>query len=227
MAQPTEEERERERARQQALRKGTRARITDVTKPDESRATEIYPDAPKKPRRGAGAPPGSKKDSTEDVIDELLTDDPDAISEAPKTPWALYAHFCKVVKTKYPSANLPQAGNPKYLRWGKELLRDFSRVDLYEMIRVLVLDYENIGPSKVFFKYSGRAVPQFDQLYCNAETLLSFVGRGIIAPPAVRYSHYADDYSKRKAAINDIPNAGGDSGKTEVDPFDALRDQIH
>ena len=227
MAQPTEEERQAELARLKALRKGPRSRITDVTSPSTQPAAPS-PDAPRKRYKGAGPPPKRNFDSTADVIHNYLSADPNAISEVPEGPWALHVHFRRAVKSKYPGARFPKDGGPKYLRWAKELLRDYSRKELYEMIRLLVFDYENIKPSRVFFKNNrGSPTPTFDLFYSNAVALQSLIGKGIISPPAVRYSPYADDYAKRHGQSADItPNQSGE-GKTEVDPIDALRDQIN
>lgn len=183
-------------------------------------------DAPRasKKRRGAGAPV-SKKDETKDVVDKHLTHDPDAVSEVPSKPWPLYWHFRDSVRKKFPEARLPDDPNPKYLKWGKDLLKDYSTSDLYEMIRVLVLDYENINASRIFFKFSGTPTPTYEQFFSNRDMLATFIGTGVISPPAVRFSAYADDYNKRHGKTS--TSADDQSGRTDVDPLEALRDQVN
>jgi len=229
VAKPTKEELEAERFRQKGLRGGERPQLTDLKIPEGKGKSHDDDDVPpKRPRRGSGAPP-SDKDETQEVLEKHLTADPDSVSEVPNSPWGLYGHFCKVVRKKYPDAKLPMVGKGagKYLKWGKLLLSSYSTSDLYEMIQVLVLDFENIRASKVFFKYAGTTTPTYEQLYCNAETLVTFIGSGLIAPPAVRVSSYADDYQKRHSKDPDITNDPSNAGRTAVDPIEALRDQIN
>jgi hypothetical protein len=223
MAKPNKEQIAAERNRIKSQKKGNREKVNDVGM-SESKSTKSVSEIPKKKRRGAGAPP-SNKINTQDVLDNHLTADPDTVSEVPNSPWTLYTHFTKVVRKKYPDARLSTAADGKYLKWGKLMLKKFTRGDLYEMIQVLVLDYENIAKSRVFFKFSGTPYPTYEQFYCNTDALLTFVGTGIIAPPSVRFSHYANDYNNRKnkSANNEVIDNSGKS----IDQIQAIRDQVN
>ena len=227
MAKPSKEELEVERARKRSLAKGSRSRIVDVGMASGSSSDAGV--APEKRRRGAGAPI-TKKDSTHDVLEKHLTADPDTVSKVPDSPFHLYVHFSKVVRKRYPDARLPKGGDGKYLRWGKTLLKIYSQEELYEMIQVLVLDYESIATARIFFKFSGTPTPIYEQFFSNADTLVTFIGLGIISPPSVRFSAYAEDYNKRHGkGVNagDDPVDLGRTGTDPIDPIEALRDQVN
>jgi hypothetical protein len=223
MAKPTKEQIAAERNRIKLQKKGIRGQVNDIGM-SESKSSKAVSKDPKKKRRGAGSPP-SNKSTTQDVLDNHLTADPDTVSEVPDSPWTLYTHFTKVVRKKYPDARLSTAADGKYLKWGKLMLKKFSRADLYEMIQVLVLDYESIAKSRIFFKYSGTPYPTYEQFYCNTDTLLTFVGTGIIAPPSVRFSHYANDYNNRKN--KSVNNEADDNSGKSIDQIQAIRDQVN
>lgn len=215
----SKEQIEARKARSKEKRKGARADGVNAPKSKASGAVETP--AKTKRKRGAGkAPKSSRKTegqrSTEEWVDDM-TPEPEAVSVVPDSPWGIYSHFGKVVRKKFPDAQLSKH-NGKYLKWGKLLLQKFSTSQIYEMIEVLVLDYENLSSAKIFFKYSGTPTPTYDQLFSNADTLVTYIGSGIICPPAARYSAYAEDYNKRHSKVTD------DSGKT-TDPVQALRDQ--
>lgn len=215
MASETPAQRQERLDRMKALRGGGRSKINDVSKADESHEPSPSGASSAKFKRGAGRP--IARDETTAFVEKYL-------SEIPSSPWSLYGHFCAVVRSKFPGAKLPKAGNGKYLRWGKMLLKQYSPEDLYEMSRVHVLDFDNIKKSKIFFKYGGTPTPTFEQFFANAEVLATYIGKGVIALPAARVSAYMDDYRKRKGIKNDISNEEDDQGRT--DPFDALRQQL-
>ena len=218
MAQESAEQRAERLARLNATRGGTR--FNNV--PPAIEAAE----APAKTSRfrGAGAPLRRKKDGTQEVVEDILTSDPDFVTEVPESPWGLYGHFCRVVRKHYPGAVLPSpSSSGKYLKWAKQLLGTYTREQIYEMIQVFVVDFKNLGKTKVFFKYSGTPTPTFDAFYTNHAMWVSYIGKGVIAIPAVRYSAYAEGYERRQRNRNGGDNESSVRGKTEVDPFDELR----
>jgi len=153
-----------------------------------------------------------------------------AVSEASRskgklTPMGLYTTFRDAVQEKYPKAILARQTDGRYLKWGKSLIRIYSEEVLNEMIKVLVLDYENIDRApKVFLKFSGTPHPTFEQFHANAPLLEGLVGVGVIAPPSVRHSPYADDYAKRHRKQ---PVDGADDSDDDDDEIAAIREQVH
>jgi hypothetical protein len=225
MAAPSKEELEAERSRKRALTKGSRSRIVDVGMSEKGSSDTGIP--PQTRRRGAGAPI-TKKDDTHDVLEKHLTADPDTVAKVPDSPWNLYVHFSKVVRKKYPDARLPKVGGGKYLKWGKTLLSKYSQEELYEMIQILVLDFENISAARIFFKFAGTPTPTYDQFFSNATMLVTFIGSGIISPPSVRFSPYEEDYNRRHGKGGDTGSADlGRTGTDPIDPIEALRDQVN
>lgn len=223
VAQESPEQKAERLARRKAQRKGTRAKINDVAKADEAPQTGA-----KKKFRGAGPPLRRRKDGTQEVVENILTTDPELVTEVPDSPWGLYGHFCRVVRRQYQDAQLPPAASKgKYLKWSKELLGIYTREQIYEMIQVFVKDYDNLKAARIFFKFSGTPTPTFDQFYCNHAMWLTYVGKGIVSPPGARYSAYAESYNRRMGKKNDISNEGEAQGRTEVDPIEALRDQVN
>lgn len=221
---PESEEQRLERKRRQKERKTGQLDFNMGPKAKRDGGSEVAPKGRKKHQRGAGPPPTGPRSnpdhrSTQEHADDM-TKGPQDVSAVPGDAWGLYAHFSKAVRQKYPNAR-PSNANKKILGRCKQLGRDYDPVRLYEMIQVLVMDYENFGIARVFMKFSGTPVPTFDQFQANAELLSSFVGIGVISPPAVRRSHYADDYAKRKG--------GSSSTKVEDsgDPIKALRDKYN
>jgi hypothetical protein len=180
----------------------------------------------KKHQRGAGPPPTGPKSrpdqlSTEEHEDSM-TNSLEDVTVTPGAPWPLYAFFKKAVLKKYPQAHL--GGNDtKYLGWGKRLLKVYTTEQLYEMILVLILDFESFKTAKVFMKNSGTPTPNYDQFYSNAATLVTLIGRGVVSPPAVRRSHYAEDYAKRHGGSSST----GSKVEAPVDPIKALRDKYN
>ena len=217
-----------ERARRAAKREGTRETIKDVAYPEKGTPKGGEEAEVSKGRRGAGVPP-SGKDSTQNVIERHFTPRPSTVTKVPDSPWGLYAHFCLVVRERYPDVRI-SAADKRYLMWAKELVDTKNVQDLYEMIDVLVYDYENIRPSGLFLKFA-KAVPTptFEQLYHNVDTLMTLIGVGILAPPSVRYSAYAERFNKRHVKPAPVEGSGDitDPGKTEIEMLEALRDQIN
>jgi hypothetical protein len=206
-----------------------KAAKSKTSRPNSAGKVEGPP--PKKERtkfkRGAGPPLKRRKDGTYEVVEKILTRDPDLVTEVPESPWGVYGHFCLVVRKHFPGANLPSEGQSKYLGWAKRMLRDFSRGELYEMIQVFVMDFNNLNSARIFYKLSGTPTPTFDQFYSNTSLWHSFIGKGIIKPPGARYSSYLDAYNKRHGKKNDISNGEASQGRTDVDPIEALRDQYN
>ena len=206
MARPTPEQEKAERERQAKLRGGTppvsfesnRERGDDLKRhPSAMSAAEPVAKGkkgPKKPVDGLGPEA------------EALIPDPATVKDVPTVPWGLYTHFCKAVRNRWPEAVLAQR-DMAALKWGKELLAKFQPKDLYEMIQVLVLDYEHIDGARVFFKFKGGPTPTFKQLYTNADLIASYVGKGIISTGA-----YAEDYRRRHG-----PSAPSDKPMTNAD----------
>lgn len=145
-------------------------------------------DAPQK------APRTAKKADTVTPEMEALVPEPSTVRSAPGTPWALYTHFCKAVRAKWPNAVLA-ARDKATLKFASDLLKKFPPEVIYEMIQVLVLDYEHIEHARIFFKFKGGPTPVFKQLTSNADLIASFVGKGI-APPG-KTSSYMEDYRRR------------------------------
>lgn len=125
---------------------------------------------------------------------EALVPEPATVASVPTAPWGLYTHFCKVVKHRWPDAVLANR-SPAILKWGKDLLSRFQPENLYEMIEVLVRDYEHIEHGRFFFKFKGGPTPTFQQLYCNADLIATFVGKGIAS--GGKSSGYLEDYRRR------------------------------
>ena len=222
---PESEEQREERLNRRIRLKPGQKTFNLGSKPKIDGGTESGPKRKKANQRGAGPPPtghGSSPDhlSTEEHRD-IMTNDPKDVSAVPGDSWGLYTHFLKAVKAKYPNAQ-PSTHNKKILGRGAQLLNDYNPVRIYEMIQVLVLDYESFGIARVFLKFSGSAVPTFDQLCSNADLLSSFVGTGLISPPAVRRSPYAEDYVKRHGKTDTNPGV-----EDSVDPIKALRDKVN
>jgi len=123
--------------------------------------------------------------------------------EVPRTAKALYYHFCDVVRRRWPGAQLDDLFGPggipnkKMLKFAAELQRTYKATDLFEMIQVLVEDYENFGDARVYVKYhKGAPTPYFDQLFANATLLKTFVGKGVTGPNT-RFSNYLRGYKER------------------------------
>lgn len=117
------------------------------------------------------------------LVEETREDEADTIAALPKatkhlSPWRLYMRFCDAVKGKYPDAVLPRTPKKKYLRWAKQLLASYDEENIDAMIRLLVLDYEQIPSSRIFFKYGGTPTPTFEQFFANVDTLATLIGRG-------------------------------------------------
>ncbi len=217
VARPSKAQEEERRARLERVRgKGTpRTGIKDVV-------------TSRSPVGGsAGGDKGISPDTSK--IYEEATPDPETVDEVPKNPWQVFTHFRRVVLTRFPSAGLAKAPDGKYMKWGSELLKRYDRKQLYEMIQVLVDDYENIERSKMFFKWAGGPHPNYEQFYCNADRLAQLIGVGIISPPSVRYSAYADNYAKRHGKASAVVDGEGKttSGDDDDDPFAAVRAQIN
>lgn len=216
------EELKKERARKRKVkvdgppRPNTGSADSDDATGDAEPMKERPSKGPKKPAKASG---------TAAVVQEL-TADPDSVCEAPDSPFHLYAHFCKAVRKKWPDAQFP-AHDAKLLKWAKDLLKHYTRSQLYEMIRLVVLDFENINRVRTFFKYRGTPVPTWLFFYGNADTLVSFIGVGVIEPPGIRTSPYADDYARRKnpAATTTEPNGAAPQTSFEAE-LEAVRASV-
>ena len=192
------------RARQKALRPGARGQVSDLKR------------AENKPTKRDGGPLSAE---TQEIYDQI-TPEPETVGEVPKNPWQIYTHFAKAVRARYPQAQAPMAPGGKDMKWGSDLKNRFSRVQIYEMIQVLVLDYENITKARIWLKGTKTSHPSYEQLYMNADALLTYIGIGVVAPPAVRFSPYADDYAKRH---NKGSTETADGPSTPEDDADAIR----
>ena len=179
---------EAERARLRAQKKGLRDQVTDV-RTAESETAKRAKEAVKREKRS-------------------------------ENPAKLYFRFVGEVMRKYPDANLTTHSDARFLAWGKTLLSKYSDEHLAEMIKVLVLDYESLVKCKdIFFQFKNVGPnPTYVQLQGNAEALAGLIGIGVIVPPSIRYSAYADDYNKRH-------NAGADGD--DEDDIEAIRRQVH
>jgi hypothetical protein len=195
----SDEQREAERARQRALRAGARDRVSDL-KSAESRAS-------KKAQRAISR--ADEKSSTK------------------LTPARLYKEFKDIVRSKYPAAILAEHSDGRYLVWGKRLISNYPEEALREMVRVLVLDFENFAKAKIFLKFSGATHPTYEQFQSNAALLAGRVGVGVIAPPSVRFSAYAEDYNRRRDAAAGTGSVDDGKDKATVDPIQAIRDQVN
>jgi len=196
MAKPSKEQLEAERARLRDQRKGSRNKVTDL-KTAES-----------KPSKAAQRATSRASERSSDKF----------------TPGKLYTAFRDAVHEKWPQAILAKHTDGRYMAWGKRLVANYSKNALLEMIRVIVLDYDNIGAARIFFKFAGTPHPTYEQFNGNIDLLAGAVGVGIIAPPSVRFSAYADDYNKRH---NKTETTDDDSGKKMIDPLQAIRDQVN
>lgn len=145
---------------------------------------------------------------------------PDGVPSKPKkhpleNPWELYTHFRRVVHAKWPGARLAPH-NPNILRLASYLIQrpdkeDPSRMsgfcgdDLFEMIQVLVLDFENFPHAKIFLKTGGLPYPTFEQFCANTGVLYPLVGQGVVGIGAGRVSYYAEDYRQRQGNLGAQP----------------------
>lgn len=158
-------------------------------------------DASTEPVKGRPAK-RAKKPATaseaEKVVEDLIAD-PDTVQEVPGDPRSLYLHFFKAVLKRWPQSALSRHPDKMALGWCKTLLESYSRSQIYEMIRVLLLDYDNINRSKIWLAHKGTPIPSFRLLFANRETLSTFVGTGVTEPPGITTSPYAADYAARKS----------------------------
>jgi hypothetical protein len=177
--------------------------------------------------RGAGRPPRRSfgpqgQRSTGEVVDDM-TPDPKTVSEVSGGPWGLCSHFRKVMRGKYPDAELISPDG-RYLKWAKLLLKEHTTKQLYEMIQLLVLDYENFKSARIFLKYGGSPYPSFEQLYSNASSLVSYIGVGVVKLPSVRISPYAEDYKRRHEKADD--GKTDDNKPVDNKPVDSCQSEI-
>lgn len=172
-------------------------------------------DAPSRASKGSREP----KAASEEVASLQATiEDPLNVKQVPHSPKGLYVHFQKVVLKKWPDAKLLDLFGPggrpnlKIMKFASDLLRDHKTEDLYEMIQVLVEDYEAFADARMFVKYyKGYPHATFEQLRWNDELLKTLIGRGVSGPNH-RYSHYLAGYKQRypEAAV---PGQQEDDGK--------------
>lgn len=188
---PTPEQVEEERARRAKSKKrdAPRPNIGDASNTD----SEEFQD---KPSRRSKKP--AKATEAEKVVEDLIAD-PDTVQEVPDDPRSLYLHFWKAVLKRWPNAALSRHPDKVAVGWCKTLLESYSRSQIYEMIRVLLLDYDNINRSKIWLAHKGTPIPTFRLLFANRETLSTFVGTGVTEPPGIMSSPYAADYAARKS----------------------------
>jgi hypothetical protein len=214
MSRPTPEQEREERERQARVRGGTppvsfnrnTERGDDVGR-QRSAMSNVEPRAKGKKN--------TKRDDTVSPEAEKLIPDPATVTAVPTMPWGLYTHFSKAVLNRWPDAVLAQHDGAA-LKWGKELLAKFQPDVLYEMIQVLVLDYEHIDGARVFFKFKGGPTPTFKQLYTNADLIASYAGKGISSNGA-----YVEDYRRRRGppASSDKPLTNADLIEIELEKY--------
>lgn len=181
-------------------------------------AGDAPPQAPRVERRPRNAPtsPGT-----------LQVPDPDYEEEVPATPDGLIKHFEIVLKRKFPRAIVrPDSVDFKF---AKELLAQFTRAELYEMVQLIVLDWGSIKASKEFFP-PGGAEPRFEQLYKWRKPLCSYIGKGVVAGTG-RSSYYMADYIRRHgpgdgALMPDDASQPQTADVATEDPLAELRDSL-
>jgi hypothetical protein len=139
-------------------------------------------------------PKAREKSSSVTPEMEALVPEPCAVRVVPTTPWGLYTHFRKAVRSRWPGAILAAHDKPT-LKFCSDMLKKFPPEIIYEMIQVLVMDYEHVEHARVFFKFKGGATPIFKQLFANADLIGTWVGKGIASPG--KTSLYLEDYNRR------------------------------
>lgn len=197
----TNEQRQDRMERQRRMRQGAHTSIK-MTKEisDEGRS-----------RRSAMAGSSStveKKKTTSKIPNPWETD------VVPSTSTGLARHFELVVLKHFPDAVISH-DNVDY-KWCKELLKQFSTEDLYEMIMLLVLDWPNITQNKAFFPpASGN--PKIKQLYSWRKELADYInGKGVTSGPAHRHSAYAEDWRRRNDSGSDSDDSAAEALRRQI-----------
>ena len=120
--------------------------------------------------------------------------DPETVTEVPGNPHGLIKHLIRVLMKHSPDAKYRPL--KKDYAWAKELLKQFSREELYELIQLIVLDWNNAHhlPS-LWPKRSAGEHPSMKYLYFWSQTLVNFIGKGILDGSAHRFSPYLHDWA--------------------------------
>lgn len=136
---------------------------------------------------------------------QRLLDEGKGSKQVPHTAKGLYYHFCDAVRKRWPEAQLDDlfgpSGRPngKILKFAAILLSNYKTTDLFEMIQVLVDDYEAFSDSRMFLHYKGAPNPHFAQFYLSASTFKALIGKGVTGPN-IRFSNYLRGYRERYPA---------------------------
>lgn len=192
---PENEKQKKERLeRQKKLRQGQRTRFNqtrDITDEGKSRRSSMAGMTEEERDRARY----KKKDAAE-AAREAPIPDPETVAEVPGNPHGLIKHFIRVLMKHSPEAKYRPL--KKDYSWAKELLKQFNREELYEMIQLIVLDWNNAHHvTSLWPKRSAGEYPNMKYLYFWSQTLVNFIGKGITEGSANRFSPYASDWAER------------------------------
>jgi len=127
------------------------------------------------------------------------------VDAAPQEPWRFYGFLSYQVAAKFPGVRLTRPGQ-KELRMCSDLITRYSPEELFEMVRIMVLDWDNICHGPIFMAYKIKSGhPNLLFLCANAMILHSHIGRGVASGGGRRYSEYASDYTQRKGSNTSEP----------------------
>ena len=140
-----------------------------------------------------------------EIMLEEAKDAPDAASKFPATGLGAYALFVSAVRSRWPHARLARP-TPETQKKCAALLQEFGQEILYEMILVLVHDYELFQPAGVWLAYGGTPYPTLSQLRKNRETLARLAYKGVQSR-GVRYSRYAAHLDRRRLNLSSVSAA--------------------
>ena len=132
-------------------------------------------------------------------MEAAMSEAPIQKDAAPHHPFKLYAFLARIVRDKFEGHTLLRPGR-KELGICANLIKRYSPEELFEMIQLMVLDWDNIRYGNVFMRYKTKdSRPTLLFLASNAEILHSHIGRGITAGGGHRFSAYEASYKARKS----------------------------
>jgi len=211
----TEDQRKARLERAKKLRQGTRTRFNptkDITDEGKGRVSSMAGMTAEDRDRAKHR----RKDAAE-AAREAPIPDPETVDEVPGRPHGLIKHFTQVLMKHSPDARYRPL--KKDYAWAKELLKQFNRQELYEMIQLLVFDWINARDVAGLWPKPGPGdYPNIKYLYFWSQTLINHIdGQGLAGEATHRVSYYATDWRRRR---------GEDVDVTEDPTADELRERL-